>query len=447
MVRQKIANWISNIADGRVGYSFRKGMEAGVGNHEYNPALRRKDFGLMPWEDSSTKNYGFPDTSPSDSLKERVSYGAGRVAGTLASDNLRSWYWRYNHPLGVASDLGSRIPKAAGLTRANGAGMVLPSVLSGFALATALDITSGNTDPTNFNEGGRPKGYAAALPSIEDPTKSQNLALEIPFGYITGRKGKLLPYDQFVEERPDIGPEKYLEYTKYQEWGRPGLFGVENANPLATAAAGAGIGALSRRVAGKKGFTKAAIAGSLMGAVTPVVADLASRTGILKGTWSNLDSEPEVQLLGYKVPLSGVIGTAAAAGGLYAGARAYKNRGDRKAAAAGGSAKESEKVLQGLRRSKSDRQRFGRDEEYQKSIDMLSPDAQRAFGDELREIEAEELFRDASPEIRKRVMDDEIRRQHQRVARGIKPTSLTPEDEARVAEAVRNYRERKGSGG
>jgi hypothetical protein len=333
-IAKEVGNaYYRDVLPGTIRKRFQDGLSVGIGSGEFEPILGRKDRGLMPWEDSA-KRFGTSDIQPDTPIVDRAAYYAGRVGGTIATDNARSWFWRYNHPLAIAKDLGSGIAKKAGLVNAVGKGAVVPAILGGFGLATALDVFSGNTDPTNFDEAGRPKGYSALFPSPEDPTKSTNLPVEAIAGYVTGRKGKLLPWEQFHEERPDVSPERYQKYKEYQSHNTSGLFGLESADPVASAALGSGVGAWIAKSRSRdknpKRVAGAAIAGAIAGGVLPATADIVSRMGVLKGTYSNLDGEPEAQLLGYKVPLSGLLATTAAGAGIYGlmRMRAVKNKDD-----------------------------------------------------------------------------------------------------------------------
>jgi hypothetical protein len=251
-------------------------------------------------------------------LPQKIAYGVGRIAGDLAGDLSRGLYWRYNHPLAITHQLGEQIPKAARFMDYSGKVPRWATAATGFGLVTALDVASGNVDLTNLGDFGRPKGYSAIFASPEDPTKSEAPLLEPIVGYVVGRKGKLLPYPEFNQERPDVSPEDYQQYKQYQGFNVPGLLDLEKANLLATAAIGGTVGALTRKPGTSLINTgRRAAIGALMGSAVPKTAEIVSRMGLLKGTWHNLDNEPEVQLMGYKVPLSGAAITAGVAAGMY----------------------------------------------------------------------------------------------------------------------------------
>jgi len=82
-----------------------------------------------------------------------------------------------------------------------------------------------------------------------------------------GRTGRVLPWEEFTAERPDVSYDDYKAYTAYQF----------DKGPL-------GI-------------------------------------GLVRGTTRNLEGEPEAALMGFRVPLSAATATAGALGGAYLGAQ------------------------------------------------------------------------------------------------------------------------------
>jgi len=298
---------------------FKQGLHVAVGDNQ--------NKGLMPWE-SSAKRWGEGQqdidikTTP---IAEQAAYGAGRVAGSVANDSLRSWWWAYNHPLAIAKTIGTKIPEAAGMVDENGKVPLLPTVLAGAGIAAAVDAFSGNTDFTNLAEQGRPQGYSALFPSPEDPTKSTQPLLELPVGYVLGKRGKMLPWEQFHEERPDVSPEDFARYKEYQKQGHAELLGLESANPYLTSAIGAGVGTAIAK-AKQKSLGKGAAIGAVAGLAVPAVSNFVSSMGILKGTMNNLDNQPEVQMLGYPITASGAVLTGGLGLGMYALAKRAANQ-------------------------------------------------------------------------------------------------------------------------
>lgn len=86
-------------------------------------------------------------------------------------------------------------------------------MLAATAIPTGIAINSGLGLLTPF---GGAEGYKAALPSEEDPTKTENVIGEVALKYIMGRTGQLLPYDEFKQVRPDVSREEYNRYQAFK---------------------------------------------------------------------------------------------------------------------------------------------------------------------------------------------------------------------------------------
>lgn len=150
---------------------------------------------------------------------------------------------------------------------------------SGFALkpaialaAAAMGIGSGNVGNFSTDGGFRKPGYQAVASSTDDPTKTENLPLAL-VGPLTGGSNRLLPWDAFHAERPDITREKYDNYRKY-------LRGETEETPE---------------------------------------ADFSLLGGMIRGTSENLDGEAELQMVGGRITPTGVatgVGTGLAATAL-----------------------------------------------------------------------------------------------------------------------------------
>ena len=87
-----------------------------------------------------------------------------------------------------------------------------PGHVAALGIPTGIAINTGLGLLTPF---GGAEGYKAALPSEEDPTKTDNVLGEVALKYFMGRTGNLLPYEEFSKARPDVSRE---EYGKYQAW-------------------------------------------------------------------------------------------------------------------------------------------------------------------------------------------------------------------------------------
>lgn len=63
---------------------------------------------------------------------------------------------------------------------------------------------------------GGAEGYKAVFEDPDNPGQSSNPIMEVGAKYIAGRRGQLLPYDEFVKVRPDVSREEYNAYKGYR---------------------------------------------------------------------------------------------------------------------------------------------------------------------------------------------------------------------------------------
>jgi hypothetical protein len=240
-------------------------------------------------------------------LESKAAYVAGRLAHDVLTDGTRVVWWALNHPLAVTGLFGDEVAIRADLspnydverqameargeaaTRAAidaefakregfshaGEGSGPPLTLARHAipaLATAaMTQFSGNTNYLNILGGGRTPGFQAVLPSEGDPTQSENPLLELGARYIFGRTGRVLPWEQFTQERPEVSYDDYQNYAAYQFDKGPG-----------------GL-------------------------------------GLIRGTTRNLEGEPELQMMGFRVPFSAATAAAGSMLGGYLGATQADN--------------------------------------------------------------------------------------------------------------------------
>ena len=81
------------------------------------------------------------------------------------------------------------------------------SIPTGIAINNALGL---------LTPGGGMEGYKAAVPSDEDPTKTENVVAEVGLKYLLGQTGGLLPYDEFKKVRPDVSKDEYGKYQAFK---------------------------------------------------------------------------------------------------------------------------------------------------------------------------------------------------------------------------------------
>lgn len=85
------------------------------------------------------------------------------------------------------------------------------STLLALPSAIAINAGLGLTNPFGGSD-----GYKAVLPSEEDPMKTRNVIGEIASKYILGRKGDILPWEEFKKVRPDVTKDEYMRYKGYK---------------------------------------------------------------------------------------------------------------------------------------------------------------------------------------------------------------------------------------
>ena len=88
-----------------------------------------------------------------------------------------------------------------------------PGHIASLAIPSGIAINTGIGLMTPF---GGAEGYKAAMPSEEDPTKTQNVLGEIALKYVMGRTGQLLPYNEFKQVRPDVSEDEYRRYQAFK---------------------------------------------------------------------------------------------------------------------------------------------------------------------------------------------------------------------------------------
>ena len=234
----------------------------------------------------------------------KAGYVAGRLVHDIVNDGSRVPWWVLNHPMAQVAVLSDVAADAAGLNpdygayeqlraargdeisrpaideefakeymgfsfRGEGTGIPLglarkiPAVIA----SSALLATSGNSNFANIAGGGRQPGFESILPVEGSKTESANPVGELGIRYMFGRTGRLLPWEEFTTERPDVSPTDYGSYRAYQY----------DKGPL---------------------------------------------LGIAKATSRNVDAEPEFTMMGFRVPLSAASTVGGTLIGGIAGAKA-----------------------------------------------------------------------------------------------------------------------------
>lgn len=161
------------------------------------------------------------DIPVGDSFRAAAAQTAGVVAADAATDGLRNIWWFLNAPQALAS--------IAVLNAVHGGGKDdVPAGQNGpllksrnLRLAATLPAIIGMS--MGIGNAYRMPGYTAVVPSEADRKTSADPLAEAGSRYLLGRTGSLLPYDEFVKERPDVSKGEFESYKAY-------LFG--NPSPI-----------------------------------------------------------------------------------------------------------------------------------------------------------------------------------------------------------------------
>lgn len=76
-------------------------------------------------------------------------------------------------------------------------------------------ISGGNYNPFNISEGMRAAGTEALSPDEEDPRKSTSPVSDMAQRTLFFRKGRILPWEEYHQEKPNVS---YGDYQRYKNW-------------------------------------------------------------------------------------------------------------------------------------------------------------------------------------------------------------------------------------
>lgn len=86
----------------------------------------------------------------------------------------------------------------------------------GYAAATALGLGAGNLNLGNLAEAARPAGFQAMMPQQGNLRQTENPVGEYIARGFFGQTGRILPWNEFRKERPDVSYDQYQGYLKMQ---------------------------------------------------------------------------------------------------------------------------------------------------------------------------------------------------------------------------------------
>ena len=179
-----------------------------------DPELRRAtvELGKVPLQDGITE----VDLGPGN-YRAKAAQAAGVVAADMASDGMRNVWWFLNAPQAVAQVAMFQGMRQASANAAQGDPNLDPrqALIRNRNLRMAAAAPAWIATSMGIGNFARQPGYKATAPSELDPTETANPIAEVANRYFLGRSGRLLPYEEFVKERPDVSRGEYNAYKAY----------------------------------------------------------------------------------------------------------------------------------------------------------------------------------------------------------------------------------------
>ena len=163
----------------------------------------------------ATPGGGEVDLGPGN-YRAKAAQAAGVIGADLASDGMRNIWWFLNAPQAVAQVAMFQGMRDAAKNNVGLSGLhERESLLRNRNLRMAAAAPAWIAMSMGIGNFMRQPGYKATLPDPMNPTETANPIGELANRYFLGRAGSLLPYDEFVKERPDVSKSEYNAYKNY----------------------------------------------------------------------------------------------------------------------------------------------------------------------------------------------------------------------------------------
>ncbi len=230
LAKQALPNKVGDTEVGRVAASVlpeqlqRKLLNVELGGMT---AQEKKDFSDLRAEDAELRRNtielgkvpladgGEVQLGPGN-YRAKAAQAAGVIGADLATDGMRNIWWFLNAPQAVAQVAMFQGMRQAAANNASVSGLdPRESVLRNRSVRMAAAAPAWIAASMGIGNFMRQPGYKATLPDQDDPTQTTNMAGELANRYFLGRSGSLLPYDEFVKERPDVSRSEYNAYKNY----------------------------------------------------------------------------------------------------------------------------------------------------------------------------------------------------------------------------------------
>ncbi len=209
LLPKKAQQQVGNI---RLGGMSAKELEEFSDRRASDPELQRAtvEVGKVP-----TASGREVDLGPGN-YRAKAAQAAGIVGADLATDGLRNIWWFLNAPQAVAQVAMFQGMRQAARKNADLSGLdEREALLRNRNLRMAAAAPAWIAASMGIGNFVRQPGYKATLPSETDPTQTSSPLGELANRYFLGRAGSLLPYDEFVKERPDVSRSEYNAYKNY----------------------------------------------------------------------------------------------------------------------------------------------------------------------------------------------------------------------------------------
>lgn len=181
-----------------------------------DPEMRQNTLRVGDFPELSSRNV---KQGRQADLARRGAQLAGAAAKDVTTQGLQSIWWFLNAPEAASVLASSQAQHGALAGRLLPWEKPIPNAPAGspitrpslrFAAAFPLVLAASAASGTLF----RQPGYGAVLPTEEDRKESADPITERLYRTV-GRNGSLLPYDEFVQERPDVSRGQYESYKAF----------------------------------------------------------------------------------------------------------------------------------------------------------------------------------------------------------------------------------------
>ena len=160
----------------------------------------------------TTRNYETPIADASKTARD-----VGKVGTEFIAGETQRKYGYGSNPYRLQSQIGQKVAsKLEDMGNATGLSPAAAATIA-FGVPALYNTLTEKQGP--ITQGLRPKGYKAVAPvsKEEDPTGKtpRSLVEEAGTRFFGGQTSQMLPYKEFIKERPDVMPSTIADYRRY----------------------------------------------------------------------------------------------------------------------------------------------------------------------------------------------------------------------------------------